>query len=498
MKKILLLLFIVSYYLSLAQTAPLMEWQKVIMTGLHDRINDIVQTSDGGYISLAQTNTVPGSSFKCAISKIDANGNPVWNKTIGGSGKDFGKKIIKLADGNFILIGTTSSTDGDMSGHYSSEKMWVFKMDSLGNFIWKKFYNGEGINDILPVPDGYILLGNVLNAGFLDIRITKITGDGNLVWTKTYGGNADDMGVKIDFTPDSNYMVFAQTRSNNGTVTNNHGEQDAWVIQLDTSGNLLSQKTYGGSSWEYATDFFKDVDGYVFWGQASSLDGDLTGVAVDDDSDYWIFKTDFAGNILWQKKIGSDYAEYYNWGKIIKSTDNNYIAMGLVWNGYKTVYGSGHHGASDIWLMKFDTSGNILWKKCWGGSTYDYALNFIQNSDGSIVIAGSTNSQNGDLVGSGKNTGGEDTWIFKLYPETFLSTNETKESPMNIFPNPTSDFVHIETNKKIENINIFTLAGQFVKSSKEKRVDISSLTKGVYVFKVQTSEGTKTYKIIKE
>nr|WP_283950707.1 T9SS type A sorting domain-containing protein [Chryseobacterium sp. pc1-10] len=69
---------------------------------------------------------------------------------------------------------------------------------------------------------------------------------------------------------------------------------------------------------------------------------------------------------------------------------------------------------------------------------------------------------------------------------------------MNIFPNPTSDFVHIETNKKIENINIFTLAGQFVKSSKEKRVDISSLTKGVYVFKVQTSEGTKTYKIIKE
>lgn len=500
MKKKLLFLLIVFYHLSFAQIAPLMEWQKVIMTGFDDRINDIIQTSDGGYISLAQTNTAPGYSYKCAISKIDYNGNPVWNKTIGGSGRDFGKKIIRLSDGNFIIIGSTTSTDGDMSGHASSEKMWVFKMDNSGNFIWKKFYSGEWLNDILPITDGYILLGGVVNTSDIsDIRIHKITLDGNLVWTKTYGGDADDNGVRINFTPDNNYIIFAQTRSNNGAVTNNHGQQDAWVMKLDTSGNLLSQKTYGGTNWEYATDFFKDTDGYVFWGQTSSMDGDLAGVAVDSDSDYWMFKTDFNGNILWQKKIGSNYSEYYNWGKIIKSTDNNYIALGLVWNGNKTVYGSGYHSASDIWLVKFDTSGNIIWKKCWGGSSYDYAMNFIQNNDGSIVIAGSTNSQDGDLTGSGKNTAKEDTWIFKLFPEAVLSINEINNDNtlINIFPNPASDYINIETDKKIENVEIFTITGQLIKSSKEKKVDVSSLTKGTYIIKIHTSEGTRTYKIIK-
>lgn len=497
MKKFLFF-FIISSYFSFAQNAPSMQWQKVVMTGLNDRINDIVQTADGGYISIGQTNTYPGSSFDCAISKIDVNGNPVWSKTVGGTGNDFGKKIIKLADGNFIIVGATSSTDGDMTGHYSTEKMWAFKMDNTGNFIWKKFYTGEGINDILPISDGFILVGGVTVSGFTDIRINKISLDGNLIWTKTYGGSADDAGVKIDLTPENNFIIFAQTRSNNGNISNNHGQQDAWVLTIDNAGNLLSQKTYGGSAWDYATDFFKDVDGYVFWGQTASMDGDLTGVAVDDDSDYWIFKTDFSGNILWQKKIGSTFAEYYNWGKIIKSTDNNYIAMGLVWNGYKTVAGSGYHGASDIWLLKFDTLGNILWKKCWGGSTYDYALNFIQNNDGSIVIAGGTNSQDGDLLGSGKNTGNEDTWIFKLAPE-FLSVNEKNDQIIaSVFPNPTADFVNIETNNKIQNIEVYNSSGQLLMNSTKTKVDLTSFINGVYFIKVKTSEGEKIHKVIKK
>ncbi|MEJ5105150.1 T9SS type A sorting domain-containing protein [Chryseobacterium sp. MYb328] len=500
MKKTLLLLLItVKCCLLYAQTAPTMEWQKVTATiGFHTRTNDITQTSDGGYISIGQTNTVPGSNYDCVINKIDANGNPVWSKTIGGSSVDYGRKIIKLADGNFMIIGATKSTDGDMAGHYDTEKMWAFKMDETGNFIWKKFYFGEGLYDILPVADGYILLGGVLSGGFSDIRVNKITLNGDLVWSKTYGGTADEVGARIGRTPDNNYIIFADTRSNDGTVTNNHGGQDIWILKLDPSGNLLSQKTYGGSGWEYASDFVKDTDGYVFWGQTGSMDGDLAGIATDADNDFWIFKTDFDGNIIWQKKIGSENMESRNWSKIIKSTDNNYIALGVVWNGNKTVYESGYHGASDIWLVKFDRLGNILWKRCWGGSFYDDAVNFVQNTDGSLVVAGSTRSVNGDLVGSGKNTEWEDGWIFKLYPEAVLSTHEIESKQVNIYPNPASDFVNIETNTKIENIEIFTSTGQFLKRSKESKIDISSFTKGVYVFKLQTSEGIKTYKIIKK
>ena len=199
--------------------------------------------------------------------------------------------------------------------------------------------------------------------------------------------------------------------------------------------------------------------------------------------------------------MGSNSFEYYNWGKVIKSTDNNYIALGLVWGGSKTVFGSNFHGASDIWMVKFDTSGNIIWKRCWGGSTYDYAMTFIQNSDGSLVIAGGTNSQDGDLLGSGKNTGGEDTWIFKLFPDDFLSVNDFNDNDregLKIYPNPTSDLVYIDTNTKIEKIEIFTLNGQLVKSSNERIIDLKTFATGVYLLKIKTPKGIKIHKIIKE
>lgn len=385
-----------------------------------------------------------------------------------------------------------------MTGHGSNEKMWVFKMDNQGNFIWKKFYNGEGLNDILPVADGYILAGNSMNSGFLDVRIHKITFDGILVWTKTYGGSADDAAVRVEATPDNNLIVFAHTRSDNGNITGNHGQQDIWILRLDASGNLLSQRTYGGSGWEYAVDFLKDTDGYVFWGTTGSMDGDLTGTAIDSESDYWIAKMDFSGTIVWQKKVGSNNYEYYDWGKIIKSADNSYITLGLVWGGFKTVSGSNFHGASDIWMVKYDTSGNIIWKRCWGGSTYDYAMNFIQDAAGSLVVVGGTNSQNGDLAGSGKNTGGEDPWIFKLFPENFLSMEELEQhdDTLKIYPNPVSDFIYVDT--KISKIEIFSADGRLVKSSEERKIDVSKFAAGIYVLKVQTAEKVRAYKIMKK
>ncbi|HVX28150.1 MAG TPA: T9SS type A sorting domain-containing protein, partial [Parafilimonas sp.] len=204
------------------------------------------------------------------------------------------------------------------------------------------------------------------------------------------------------------------TYSNDGDVTGNHGNDDYWLVKLDATGNMLWQKTLGGSGQDNASSIQQTVDGgYIISGYSYSNNGDVTG--NHGNADYWIVKTDALGNIQWQKSLGGSNLDFAV--RINETSDGGYIVAGTSYSSNGDIISN--HGNADYWIVKLNTVGSIEWQKALGGSNYDETYSILQTSDEGYIVAGRTRSNNYNVTG---NHGDEDFWIVKLSPET-LGTN---------------------------------------------------------------------------
>src|ERR1043165_716649 len=150
--------------------------------------------------------------------------------------------------------------------------------------------------------------------------------DGNLAWQKCLGGSGDDIGLSIQQCMDGSYIVAGQSTSNDGDVSGNHGDYDYWVVKLDTDGNLVWQKSFGGSFFDVAQSIYQITDGgFIVVGFTSSNDGDLS--TNYGEYDYWIIRLDTAGNIVWKKSLGGsdDHVAY----SVQQTTDGGFIVGGF-------------------------------------------------------------------------------------------------------------------------------------------------------------------------
>jgi hypothetical protein len=217
---------------------------------------------------------------------------------------------------------------------------------------------------------GYFVAGSTqsFEGGPADIYVVKLDSGGNVQWTKTIGGSFDDEAHSIIQSSDGGYVVAGWTSSFGPG-------SDIYVVKLDSSGNVVWAKTIGGSNSDYAHSIIQSSDGgYVVAGSTSSFGS--------GGSDFYVVKLDSSGNVQWAKTIGgSDYDAAYS---IIQSSDGGYAVA-----GYTRSFGA---GSEDMYVVKLDSSGNIVWTKTIGGSSWDEALSIIQSSDGGYVVAGSTRS----------------------------------------------------------------------------------------------------------
>jgi hypothetical protein len=191
-------------------------------------------------------------------------------------------------------------------------------------------------------------------------------------------------------------VVAGYSLSNNGDVTENHGNyDDYWVVKLNGSGEIQWQKCLGGSSDDRAQSIRQTADGgYVVAGYSLSNDGDVTGHY--GGRDYWVVKLSGGGEIQWQKSLGgSGYDEAYS---IQQTTDGGYVVAGVSNSNDGDV--TGHYGGRDYWVVKLSVSGEIQWQKSLGGSRDDYAYSIQQTMDGGYILAGGSRSTNGDVTGS--------------------------------------------------------------------------------------------------
>jgi len=427
----LLVFFITS---SQAQ-APDIQWQKCFGGTLEDFTRSLELTSDGGFAFVASTESndgdVSGNHGEADfwLVKADASGTIEWQKCLGGTLDDYGWSLKQTLDGGYIFTGFSISHDGDITGNHGNYDYWVVKTDASGNIQWQKAYGGSLYDAPYVIQQttdhGYIIAGSVLSQngdvtgsqGDKDAWIVKIDSTGNIQWQKDMGGTAIDDAYAIQQTIDGGYIVAGNSASNDGDVSGGHGSDDVWVVKLNSAGSILWQHCYGGTGSDVARCIQQTSDGgYVVIGFAKSKDGDVTG--NHGSNDIWVIKINSSGTLQWQKCFGGSRNDFGRWVK--QTVDGGYLIAGAAGSSDGDIVGN--HGSNDFWICKIDTSRNIQWQKTLGGSEEDYMYTFQADGAGNYFLAGLTLSTDGDVTG---NHGDQDVWVVKLAANCNLSLSGT-------------------------------------------------------------------------
>jgi len=313
-----------------------MKWDETFGENNPDVANSIIQTRDGGYVVAGFIWTIYAGKQDIWIIKLGENGNKEWEKTFDGDENDVAYSIIQTKDGGYAIAASTGIK------LWGEANCWVIKLDAKGNMEWDNNFGGTGwdeIYSIIQTKDGsFITTGCVWSkgAGRGDVCVAKLDKRGNLVWDKTFGGSENDEAHSIIQTDDGGYAVAGFT------VLEDTGDRDIWVIKLDKNGNKVWDRTFGGTSEDWANSIIQNKNGnYVVAGWTKSMGAGKT--------DVWIVKLDKRGNLVWDKTFGgSENDEAHS---IIQTDDGGYAIAG--WTKSKGT------GNSDIWVIKLDENGNL-------------------------------------------------------------------------------------------------------------------------------------------
>ena len=211
-------------------------------------------------------------------------------------------------------------------------------------------------------------------------------------WQKSLGGSMGDFAYSVEPTADGGFIVAGNSQSNDGDVAGNHGQTDVWVVKLYADGQVSWKKSFGGSSFDGANSIKQTTDGgFIIAGYTASNDDDVSG--NHGGRDFWVLKLDSFGNVAWQNALGGNSTEVAY--AIEQTSEGGYIVMGYTVSQAGDVIGN--HGETDIWVVKLNESGNISWQKCLGGSSNEQGYDIKQTTDGGYIIAGSSQSNDGDL-----------------------------------------------------------------------------------------------------
>jgi len=441
-----------------------------------DEATGIMQV-DSTYWVVGSTESNDGDISYCHgyddvwLLNLDKNGNLISEKTYGGSkGEGPFTTILKLNDSIFYIASGSNSSDGDISnnpwpgplGNY-----WILKINNRGDILWERMCGGSDIelieNALITTDGGIIALGisssfdgditDPHGIGQYDIWMIKLGSDGQKQWELSLGGRGNETYGSIIQTSDGGFLVAGNTDGMGGgnfdSSCNFHnpgsGYDDAWVIKLDTAHEIEWQQCYGGHYGDSFGNAIELPDGYIFLGDTESNDGDVTGFHVPPQiymGDIWVVKTDKTGNLLWQKCLGGTNSDYAY--TIFTTTDGGYMIVGSTRSsdGDVTGYHGTHGWSDDIWFAKIDSVGNLLWQYCYGAQ-YDEFLyrGVVQKSDWDYVLAIGTNSGEWRCYSGGY----PDFRIAELYDSTVgVNVTSAKNVQAKVYPNPANSVLNVE------------------------------------------------------
>ena len=369
--------------------------------------------------------------FSLHSENINAQPPFEWQKTIGGTSSDILYSVQQTGDGGYILGGHSSS---NISGNKTENSQgnsdyWVLKLDGSGAIQWQNTIGGSDsdyLRSIQQTSDGGYVLGggswsNISGdktenkVGNEDYWVVKLDSLGAIQWQNTIGGTQYDYLYSIQQTADGGYILggYSDSPISGDKTDSSQGGKDYWVVKLNTSGVIQWQNTIGGSANDLLRSIQQTNDGgYILGGfSQSNISGDKTENSQGID-DYWVVKLDSLGSIQWQNTIGgSAYDALYS---IQQTSDNGYVLGGRSQSnisGDKTENSQG----MDYWVVKLDTSGVIQWQNTIGGSSHDYLESIRQTGDGGYILGGySQSDSSGDKTENAYSSNNFDYWIIKL------------------------------------------------------------------------------------
>lgn len=343
-------------------------WQRTYGgSGGENAIPRIRETPDGGLLLHGLTSSVDGDVTDLNgpgaqdhwIVKLDAAGDIEWNRTLGGSEAEYGIDVIPTTDGGYIVnFAYVRSNDGDVVDLNGADDLWLVKLNATGAIVWSRTIGGSDVesgSDAVLLPNGdIVILGHTrssdgdiqTNRGNYDILLAKVSSGGTLLWTRTYGGSQQDTGSDLVPSADGGFLVMASSASSDGDITTGFGGQDIWVLKVNANGDLLWQRTFGGSGFELGILAEPTDDGYLLCGSTFSSDGNIEG--HQGERDLWLAKINEQGDLAWQRCLGGSGADQARLHAVLE--DGSLVAYGYTESNDGDV--SGNRGGRDLWVVK--------------------------------------------------------------------------------------------------------------------------------------------------
>ncbi|MFN8321865.1 MAG: T9SS type A sorting domain-containing protein [Chitinophagales bacterium] len=520
----------------------------------HNYVNSVFQTSNSGYILIGGA-TLDNTGNQTAISKgsrdiwmvkIDSVGNMKWDNSYGTNAYEAAVGALTKNDGYILASPSSGGINGDKSEpSRGGDDYWIVKTDAEGNKIFDRCFGGTNsdyVTCIQETQDGGYLIGGSTTSGiggdktqenwdvsqfYDDYWVVKVDSAGNKQWDRRFGGLLQDGLTSIVVCNDGGYILVGSSNSNmdgDRTVPRNGGG-DIWIVKIDSAGNKMWDRAYGGTCGETPREIINTNDGgYLIGGEScSGIGGDKTQ-ANKGSWDYWIVKIDSMGNILWDKDFGGSLTENLN--SITTTSDGGFLISGRSDSpngGDKTemnpftMFGEMH---VQTWVIKTDSAGNKQWDKTILTAEIQTPKEFnsgnaIQTNDGCYLLGATTNAQIGGYKTQANwDTSGYyyDIWVMKFCMEPYNSIMpvEAGESfGLSVYPTPFATDVAISVQKENLREATFTITnslGQIIYQRAEnnlsqgytKMLDLRYLPKGLYFITVEADGERVVRRVVKE
>jgi hypothetical protein len=519
----------------------LFDWQNCIKGGKWETTQTSLCLADDGYFITAMQER--GTHVDIVLIKTSLTGDSLWRKYYGGSDAEWPCGVFPTLDGNYYLVGTECSEDGDITvnPYPNSCNIWIMKIDSAGNKLWDKIYGGsstdEAMNAIVTFDGGLAILnstfsydGDVTNYyGYRDIWILKLDANGNKQWDFTIGTPGFDYAYGITQTQDSGFILsggFMEGSMGNIQCYNADSSYvDGLLFQIDKHGEPVNKKCYHGSKHDLILQVIELPNGYLIAGSTESPDivstniGFHPGITYNGNptSDIWLQKTDFDWNIEWQRCYGGWGDDNIN--QLYQCSNGDYMMFGTTTSSSGDVSGihgyvPGYDSENDIWMVRINSLGDIIWQRCIGtyGRQEITTNSVLKITDADYVIASTTNAggyADGDIACTSNpipSTLIPFVWLFQI-TDTAASVG-INQPPLNIeaklYPNPAHEYatVEIPVTYTLQNANaeIIDASGRIISRFKVKEkkfvLNVTGYSKGIYLLRVSDAKGVVTKRFI--
>ena len=471
------------------------------------------------------------------LAKYDVNGNVLWAKSAGGTNDDEPTSVSVDASGNVYLAGYFNSstlTFGATSlTNAGSWDIFLTKYDSNGNVHWAKSACGTETDQALSVAvdvsgniymAGYfwsttLIFGSytLTNVGKYDIFLTKYDANGNVLWAKSAGGAEEEQALSVAVDVSGNAYVAgifgSSTISFGSTTLTNAGFDDIFLAKYDVNGNVLWAKSAGGTDYDEMGSVAADISGNIYvagYFASPTITFGSTTLTNAGWNDMFLAKYDANGNVLWAKSAGGADVEYAS-SAAADASGNIFVAGSFL--GSTITFGSiiltnANTGGADLFFVKYDINGNVLWAKSAGGTGNDNAGSVAVDASGNPYLVGwffsptlpfsTTTLTNADNTGST-----DDMFIAKL--DVDVGINEiNNQLNISVYPNPASDklTVEISGNPNGSNLSLANIEGQQIIKRQitepKTQLDISNLPSGVYFVRLTGEKNVSVGKFIKQ